>query len=158
MMMPRCGMLFYIYKYVYYTMILCDDKAMRWLCVWYTRIYIMILWWWDIMRTQWWLRSTTGSYGRPVIAVAYGEMLCHSIETVWEMVAREEWLGCQHDALPMFDIPESTPVWAQCIYFLDFKNIKTYMYYVFKSIYTGGLWPRPGPMRFKECFRLPMSF
>ena len=56
------------------------------------------------------LRSTTGSYGRPVIEVAYGEILFHSTEVVWEMVAREEWLGCRHDASSMFDIPESTPL------------------------------------------------
>ena len=80
------------------------------------------------------LRSTTDSYGRPVIKVAYGENLIHSIEVVWEMLAREEWLGRWHDASPMFDIPGSTLMWAQYIYILDFKNIKTYMYYVFKSI------------------------
>ena len=50
------------------------------------------------------------------------------------MIAREEWLGCWHDPSPMFDILGSTPVWAQYIYFLDFQDIKTYMYYVFKSI------------------------
>ena len=56
------------------------------------------------------LRSTTGSYGRPVIEVAYGETLFHSTEAVWEMITREEWLGCRHDASSMLDIPESTPV------------------------------------------------
>ena len=66
--------------------------------------------------------------------VAYEETLIHSTEAVWEILAREEWLGCRHDASPMLDIPGSTPVWAQYIYFLDFKDIKTYMYYVFKSI------------------------
>ena len=82
------------------------------------------------------LRSTTGSYGRPVIEVVYGETLIYSSETVLEILAWEEWLGCWHDASPMFDIPESTLVWAQYIYIyiLDFKHIKTYMYYVFKSI------------------------
>ena len=80
------------------------------------------------------LRSTTGSYRRPVIEVAYGETIFHFTETVWKMIAREEWLGCRHDASPMFDILGSTPVWAQYIYFLDFQDIKTYMYYVFKSI------------------------
>ena len=50
------------------------------------------------------LNSTTGSYGRPMIEVAYGEMIFHSTEAVWEMLTREEWLGCQHDASPMFDI------------------------------------------------------
>ena len=86
--------------------------------VFYTHvyIYIMILRWWDVMRTRWWLRSTTDSYGWPVIEIAYGETLIHSIEAVWEILAREKWLGCQHDASPMFDILGSTPVWAQYIY------------------------------------------
>ena len=55
------------------------------------------------------LRSTTGSYGRSVIEVAYGEILSHSTEAVWEMVARKEWLGFQHDASSMFNILRSTP-------------------------------------------------
>ena len=63
------------------------------------------------------LHSTMDPYGRPVIEVAYGEILFHSTETVWEMVAREELLGCRHDASPMFNIPRSTPVWAQYILF-----------------------------------------
>ena len=62
------------------------------------------------------LRSTTSPYGRPVIEVAYGEM-----------IAREEWLGCRHDASPMLDIPGSTPVWASYILFFYFHNIKTYI-------------------------------
>ena len=80
------------------------------------------------------LHSTTGSYGRFVIEVAYGEIMIHSIKTVWEILAREKWLGCQHDVSPMFDIPKSTPVWALYPLFFDFHDIKTYMYYVFKSI------------------------
>ena len=66
------------------------------------------------------LRSTTGSYGRPVIDVAYEEILFHSTEAVWELIAQEEWLGCGHDASPMFDIPESTLVWVQYILFSGF--------------------------------------
>ena len=62
------------------------------------------------------LRSTTGSYGRLVIEVVYGEILFHSTEVVWELIAQEEWLGCRHDASPMFDIPGSTPMWAQYIF------------------------------------------
>ena len=73
------------------------------------------------------LRSTTSPYGRLVIEVEYGETLFHSTEVVWEMKAREEWLGCQHDASPMLDIPGSTPVWAQCILFFGFLNTKTYI-------------------------------
>ena len=63
------------------------------------------------------LRSTTGFYGRPVIEVAYEETLFHSTEAVWEMKAREEWLGCRHNASPMLDIPGSTSVWAPYIIF-----------------------------------------
>ena len=58
------------------------------------------------------LRSTTGLCGLPVIEVAYGEM-----------IVREEWLGCWHDASPMLDIPGSTPVWAQYILFFWFSKI-----------------------------------
>ena len=68
------------------------------------------------------LHSTTGSYGQPMIEIAYGETIFHSTEIVWEMIAREEWLGCRHDASPMFDIPGSTLVWALYLYyFLIFK-------------------------------------
>ena len=69
------------------------------------------------------LRSTTGPYGRPVIEVAYGEMIFHSTEAVWEMIARKEWLRCQHDVSPMFDISKSTPMWALFIYIFYFNNI-----------------------------------
>ena len=43
------------------------------------------------------LRSTTGPYGRPRLEVAYGRCYVHSTEAVWELIAREEWLGCRHD-------------------------------------------------------------
>ena len=65
------------------------------------------------------LRSTMGSYGRPVIEVAYGETMIHSTEAIWEILAQEEWL-------------RSTPMWAPYIIFFDFHDIKIYMYYVFK--------------------------
>ena len=55
-----------------------------------------------------------------------GRYYFHSTETVWEMIAQEEWLGCSHDASSMLDIPGSTPVWAQCIlffWFLKYKNL-----------------------------------
>ena len=91
----------------------------------------------DMMRFSdlwWWLRSTTGSYGRPVIEVAYGEIMFHSSKAVWETLAREEWLGCRHDTSPMVDILGSTPMWAQYTIFSGFHDIKIYMYYVLKSI------------------------
>ena len=54
-----------------------------------------------------------------------GRWYFHSTEAVQSMIAREEWLGCRHDASPMFDIPGSTPVWVQYIifWFLIYKNL-----------------------------------
>ena len=60
-----------------------------------------------------------------VIESAYSETMIHSTETVWEMLAREEWLGCCHNASPMFDIPESTPMWAPYMIFFGFRDIKS---------------------------------
>ena len=51
------------------------------------------------------------------------------------MLAQEKWLGCRHDASPMVEILESTPVWAQYMYFwfllrkLYVLCFKIYMYY-----------------------------
>ena len=95
-------------------------------------IYIMVLCWWDVTKIQWWLRSTTSSYRRLVLEVAYGETIIHSTETVWEILTRKEWLGCRHDTSPMVDILGSTLVWTQYMVFFDFTNIKVYMYYVLK--------------------------
>ena len=50
------------------------------------------------------------------------------------MLTREKGLECRHDASLMFDILGSTPVWAPYMIFLDFHDIKVYMYYVLKSI------------------------
>ena len=38
------------------------DDARRGILVY--KLYDDIIWWWDVMRTRWWLRSTMGSYGR----------------------------------------------------------------------------------------------
>ena len=70
------------------------------------------------------LRSTMGPYGRPIVEVAYGEMLfslhrgCMGVE-----LGKSGW-GV--DMLsPMLDIPESTPVWAQSVlFFLGSHSIK----------------------------------
>ena len=108
-----------------------NDNATRWLRI--LIFYICILHN-DLMRGHvdlMMLRSTTGSYGRPVIEVAYGEILFHSTEAVWELLAWEEWLGCRHDTSLMFDIPESTPVWVQYILFFSFYDIKIYIHIMF---------------------------
>ena len=70
-----------------------------------------------------------------MIEVAYGETMIHSIEFVWEILAREEWLGYRHDASSMFDILGSTPVWAQHILFSGFQGYKN-LYVLYFQIYT----------------------
>ena len=82
-------------------------------------------------------RSTTGPYGRPIVEVAYGEMLfslyrgCMGVE-----LGKSGW-GVDMMS-PMLDIPESTSVWAHCIFFLDFHTIKIniYIYIWFSNLYT----------------------
>ena len=69
------------------------------------------------------LRNTTGPYGRPVIEVAYGEMMFSLHRGCMRDDSSEEWLGCRHDESPMLDILESTPVWAMYILFFDFFKI-----------------------------------
>ena len=66
-----------------------DDVATRWLsimiyvctykCVLYDDFYFVMM---RCHKDTVMLRSTTGSYGRPVIEVAYGEIIIHSTETV----------------------------------------------------------------------------
>ena len=87
--------------------------------------------------------------------------ILHSTEAVWDMLAREEWLGCRHDASPMVNIPGSTPVWAQYMYFFIFntKSIRI----MFSKIYilwkdTGGSWRCLGSMTIRERFWSPMMF
>ena len=94
-----------------------DDDATWWLYILrYTRIYLYKYDYVMDFNLMVMLRSTTDSYGWPVIDAAYGEAIFHSIEAVREMVVRTKWLGCLHDTSLMFDIPGSTPVWAPYIY------------------------------------------
>ena len=78
------------------------------------------------------LRSTTGPYGWPMYRSHMGRCFSLHRDRMGDEV-QEEWLGCWHDASPMFDIPESTPVWAQHILFFDFQHIKTYIYIIFSK-------------------------
>ena len=138
MMMSRCGMLFYIHTNKY---------IIRWLYMMmkpqggYMLIHVNIYVYNDFMMMSCHedtvMISTTGPYGRPVIESYMGKWYLHSTEAVWEMIAREEWLACRHDASPMLDIPRSTPVWAPYILFSGFLNIKTYVYvYYFQNLYV----------------------
>ena len=90
------------------------------------------------------LRSTTGSYGRPVIEVAYGETMISLHRGCLGDISSGRVLGCRHDASPMFDIPGSTPVWAQYLLFFYFQRYKNlyvlcFQIYTYYKKNTGGL-------------------
>ena len=80
------------------------------------------------------LRGTTGPYGRPMLEVAYGEILfslhqgCMGVK-----LGKSGWgVGMMS---PMLDIPGSTPVWAHCILFLDFHTtLNIYIYIWFSKL------------------------
>ena len=63
-----------------------------------------------------------------------GRLYFQSIEAVWEMVAREEWLGCRHTVAHVGHTRVNTSVGLMYL-FLGFLFYKTYMYYVFKTKY-----------------------
>ena len=115
-----------------------DDEATWWLC---SIIYIyMCLHDHDYVMNFYYmviLRSTTGSYGRPITKVAYGEMLlllhrsCMGVDSSKRMVGVSTW--CRSCWI--------YPGQHQCGFnvhgFLDFQiiNIK-YTHMVFKYIYS----------------------
>ena len=75
-----------------------------------------------------------------------GRCYFHSTEAVWEMIAREEWLGYRHDVAYVGHTWVNTSVGSMCIVFWIFilKTLNIYMYIVFKYISsikknTGGL-------------------
>ena len=91
-----------------------------------------------------------------------GRWYFHSTEAVWEMIAWEEWLGCWYDASPMFNIPGSTPVWAEYIFsgFSRYKNLyvlcfQSYTYYKITLVGSDLILARWGS---ENVFRLPISF
>ena len=63
-----------------------------------------------------------------------GRLYFHSTEAVWEMVAREEWLGCRHAVAHVGHTWINTSMGLTYL-FLGFSFYKTYMYYVFKTKY-----------------------
>ena len=137
MMMPRCGMFFYIYKYLYYTMISCDDEAMRWLTAWYTYIYndfVMMICHEDMVM----LHSTTGPYGRPVIEVAYGEMIlslhrgCVRDDSSGRVVGMSAWCIAHAWHTRVNTSVDSVYI---IFWFSKYKNLCIYIY-CFQNLYV----------------------
>ena len=82
------------------------------------------------------LRSTTGPYGRPMLEVAYGEIIFTPPRLYGSKLGKSGW-GVDMKS-SMLDIPGSTPVWAQYIIFLFFLKILKLIciMFFFKNIYT----------------------
>ena len=60
-----------------------------------------------------------------------GRYYFHSTETVWELIARVEWLGCRHDVAHVGHTRVNTSVGS--MYFFGFYYITSmYMYNIFK--------------------------
>ena len=61
-------------------------------------IDLLILRWWDVLETWWWLRSTTSSYGRLVLEATYGKMVislyrgCLGDVSLGKVVGVSTWL------------------------------------------------------------------
>ena len=96
--------IWWYYKLIYYMMVLYDDEMS-----WGHGDGYVVLW-----------APMDGS----VIEAAYGETIIHSTKAVWEILAREEWLGCRHDTSPMVDILGPTLVWAPYMIFFWFSWYK----------------------------------
>ena len=93
-----------------------------------------IIWWWDVMRIEWWLRSITGPYGRTCDrgciwgdydSLHRGDLGNVSSERV---VGVSSWY-ITHGRHIRVNTSMGT------VYdFFNFHDIKIYMYYAFKSI------------------------
>ena len=144
-----------------------DDNATKWLCI-LIYLYIYMLLHNDLMRGHMdlvMLRSTTGSYGRPMLEVVYGETLfslhwdCIGVDSSGRVVGVSAW------CIAHVDIPGSTLVWTQCITFWFSIYKLMYICVLFsKSICSikenniCGLWPCLDPIRFREWFQSTMNF
>ena len=64
-----------------------------------------------------------------------GRLYFHSTEAVWEMLAREEWLGCRYVVAHVGHIRINTSVGSTYIIFLIFLKYKN-LYVLCFQIYT----------------------
>ena len=82
------------------------------------------------------LRSTTSPYGRPMIDVAYGETLFSLHRGCMGNDSSGRVVGVSTCCRPCWTYPGQHQCGLNVYYFLGFHTIKTYMYYVFKYIYS----------------------
>ena len=132
---------------------------------WYTWIYLYKYDYVMDFNLMVMLRNTTGPYRRPMIEVAYGEMIfslhrsCIGDDSSGRVVGMSAWCIAH-----VWHTRVNTSVGSIYIFFFWFSTYQNlYICITFsKPIYsiknTGGLWPCPDPIRFRECFRPSMSF
>ena len=60
-----------------------------------------------------------------------GRYYIHSTEAVWELIAREEWLGCRHDVAHVGHTWVNTSVGSLYTVFQDFHIIKIKYIYIY---------------------------
>ena len=92
------------------------------------------------------LRSTTGPYGQPMTEVAYGETLFSLHRGCMRVKSSGRVVGMSTCCRPCWTYPGQHQCGHNVYYFLGIYIIKTYMYYVFKSIHVYGIiqkhwWP-----------------
>ena len=113
-MMPLCGLLGYIYLHDDYIMIFTMMRCL------------------EDMDIRWWLRSTTSPYGRPVLEVAYGELLYFTpLRLYWENSSGRV-VGVSACCITHARHTRINTSVGSITLFSCFYDIKTYMYYAFK--------------------------
>ena len=97
-------------------------------------IDLSILYWWDVLKIWWWLRSTTGSYGRLELEAAYGETVISLHRDCLGDVSSKRVVEVLTWFITHGRHTWATPVWIQYMYFRLF-NIKSICIIFWKSIY-----------------------
>ena len=104
-----------------------------WLLISQSGIWFIDLYWWYDLEIWWWLRSTTGSYGRPVLEAVYGEIPislhrgCLGDVSSGRVVGMSTWCITHGRHIQI-----NTSVGTVYVFFIF--NTKIYTYYVLKSI------------------------
>ena len=72
-----------------------------------------------------------------------GKCYIHSTEAVWELIAREEWLGCRHDVAHVETYPGQHQCGHTVFYFSEFSKYQNlylcFQIYMYYKKNTGGL-------------------
>ena len=125
----------YIYINIYYMMISfrChEDMSLIILMPYNGYIYIYDIGWHEKMIfLWWWLRSTTGPYGRPMLEVAYREMLCSLHRGCMGVDSSGRVVGVSTWRRPCWTYPGQHQCGLTIYYFQDFLIIKTKYIYIY---------------------------